>query len=138
MGPVIVDVSPIVNNFAQQVEHASPAAGMSVCSIHTVRHLLRSALAAIAGYDLRSQYLSGWAYQYLEAHYFPTEQARLMLTTFLNELENFLFETLGERPYYNHFYIELGTGRNITHLTIWRLGDAHCPTTFDRPITRSA
>ena len=138
MGPVILDVGPIVNNFAQQVEHASPAAGMSVCSVHTVRHLLRSAIATICGYDLRSQYLVGWGYQYLESHYFPTDHAKMLLTTFVNELETFLFETLGERPFYNHFYIELGDGKNVTHLTIWRLGDAHCPTAFDRPITRTA
>lgn len=119
---VALSVTGIVDNFTYRVEQASFSASLSICSVATVRQFLQAALQAICGYVPRSVYFRGWGYEYLTNNKIPTAIADDLLKTLINELDQCILDGLGDRPYYNHWYVQLGTGKDVCTLYITRLG----------------
>lgn len=139
MGPMIVDVGSVVQSFIYRVEQASVIAGLSVCSVYTVKRVLGGAISVVAGYTSRADFLNGWCYTYLVENNIVSDPAREMLLDLVNELDEFIFNALGERAFYNHFFIEMGQANALTRLTIWRLGNgSHQATLADRFVANSS
>lgn len=128
---VTLSVSGAVDQFTYRVEQASAIAGLSVCSVANVRSILQSALHAICGYATRDTYRRGWGYEYLTSHGLTTFKADELLEFLITEVDQLIFEALKDRPYYNHWYVQLGQGRDVTTLYITRLGHDGCAFGYD-------
>ena len=123
MRGALVDVSPAVFTLLDAAGHASPVARMSLCTITVMRDTLREAIGVVAGYAQRKDLMRGGAAQFLLQCGIPTEPVQIMLRNFVDQIDDIIYRSIGERAWHRFYYIEMGNGVNLYHLTITKLED---------------